>query len=268
MLERLDALKAKSAAAAAAYAAASNTAPQDVAGDAKGEDTDEQRKKAMSVLKSLKQQKKRALVDLLHTLRDEGLSERVQGQPREMNNPCKLFELPNGASEIEGCLLAEASWLARSAKSPDFDDDRAAACLNAVAPLRWLWQRASHYSVRNIAQLQLLRVATQTQWSPDISSTEAAQAHGAAEQLLRLSLQQRQLLQRLSAEHVRLLRCIHTADEVAQPSSQIPPQRRVSDWLHRQFAGLSHLPHHPSTSAWSWRSQARASTIVPKTRQS
>eukprot|EP00937_MAST-01D_sp_MAST-1D-sp2_P000849 g849.t1 len=215
ILGRLTALQRRTAASAAA---------------ASGEDGDDPQK----AHKALKQQKKRALVDLLSALRAEGISERPGAQPEQLTNPRRLFELPDGAAAVEGCLLAEAAVVVgeetkatTTAGKRRLGED--ATALQSVAPLRWLWSRAQGYSARNIAQLQLLRAATQTQWSPDLSASEVQRGHGAAEQLLRLSLQQRALLQRLGADHIRLLCCVRATDDASDAAGSDTHSNSESD---------------------------------------
>ncbi|RHY33814.1 hypothetical protein DYB32_001374 [Aphanomyces invadans] len=179
--------------------------------------------------------KKKALVDLLAELKNQGWSTLKTKTPPQQAHIQSLLEL--GVPGVEASLRLHASVCPTTAHEE---------------PLP-VWTQADSYYYRYLAQLQNLRFTVISGYNKDMSWSEVDKMSGYAENMLHSILQQRAVLGSMAHTHEGLLQHLHV---LAQgPSPWIHAQDTLKAWHAQQADDLLQLsqwvdelrlvrPHH------------------------
>lgn len=163
--------------------------------------------------------KKKALIDLLSEMKDQGMVYHRMQLPAQLQQMERLFELD--VPDVESCiqldgleelvpgaesLLNEVAGKKSKKKKSKSKQHSAEAARQASgsSPL-WLWERADGYYYRFLGQLGALRFSASTSFSHDLSMSEVDRMSGYAENMLHSMLQQRQVLHATSLHHQQLV---------------------------------------------------------------
>ncbi|RHY65930.1 hypothetical protein DYB30_003550 [Aphanomyces astaci] len=179
--------------------------------------------------------KKKALIDLLAELKNQGWSTLKTKTPPQQAHIQSLLELE--IPRVESSLRLHAS------AHPSTADD----------PLP-IWAQADSYYYRYLAQLQALRYTVISGYNKDISWSEVDKMSGYAENMLHSILQQRASLESMAHTHEGLLQHLHVLTQ--GPSPWIHAQETLKKWHAQQTEDLLQLlqwvdelrlahPHHP-----------------------
>lgn len=201
--------------------------------------------------------KKKALIDLLAEMKDQGLSYHRMHLPAEMQDMERLFELD--VPDVENCIQLDhleelvpgvqtASNKSKKRKGRKGKSMQEVNPLDLERPmdsLLWLWERADGYYYRFLGQIGALRFSALSSFSHNLSMSEVDRMSGYAENMLFTMLQQRQVLHAASLHHEKLVDALTSFERLKKfrksYSSSNVKLNLARDWQSNQLTAVTAL---------------------------